>query len=91
MDVTFSPYAHQCALKFGNKKNTIVFSSASKAFNMPGLECAWTVIQDKEMMSKFRKKAEAFGKKFLKNTIEVLSNKFFLFNDFYYFRYSFIN
>lgn len=63
MDVTFSPYDHHCALKFGNKKNTIVFSSASKAFNMPGLESAWTIIQDEEMMGKFRKKAEAFGKK----------------------------
>ncbi|MDR0745249.1 MAG: PatB family C-S lyase [Mediterranea sp.] len=55
-DLTLPPYKHHPFPEVCEEaeKNSIVFMSPSKAFNMPGLFSAYCIIKDKEIREKFR-------------------------------------
>ena len=60
-DLTLPPYRHHtfAAVSEEAAKNSIVFMSPSKAFNMPGLFSAYCIIKDKDLRERYRKYVSA--------------------------------
>ena len=60
-DLTLPPYQHHSFATVSEEaeKNSIVFMSPSKAFNMPGLFSAYCIIQDKSLRERFQEYVSA--------------------------------
>lgn len=60
-DLTFPSYTHTTFATVSEEArlNSIVFMSPSKAFNMPGLSSAYSIIENKELLSRFQEYVKA--------------------------------